>query len=559
MNRPPARLLSSAALLLGLLLMAIRGANAQSRVVAGRVQDSTSALPIPGAVIQAFAVDGRVLGRALSDGNGGFAFRLDDGPGIQLRVQRIGFRPRLVPLDGSTTPLVIALRQLPAFLDPVRVVAAQCRRQGRSSPTGLIEQARAGLLASIVAQDVNPAAMTRARYERRREGSEGRIVHQRVRMDSLADGRKAFGAVNDAEGFLRRGFLEEADGVQTYFAPDAETLLDEAFTRGYCFRVMPADRSRPRQVGLGFEAAGTLAGRVDVAGALWIDTLARELRSIEFEYRALPPILQSQRPGGRLEFTTLPNGISLVTRWHLDLAGVQIDTVRNPRLRRPQPLLRRFRMESGGQLLRAAWEDGTEFRAALGTFVGQATWTGGRPASGVRYALRNSPYVGVSDSSGRVLIEDVLPGLYQVMVVDDDLLSVGLGIETAIEIDVLRDTVRRALPALSADDYVIARCEANAAYNPDADRTFLLARAVWDDGTPVAGARWSIRIRGSEDGGYIERDAESGADGVLPLCQGLERGEEVELLVATPNAMGPVVRRRLEKPTTVVPVIFARP
>jgi hypothetical protein len=106
---------------------------------------------------------------------------------------------------------------------------------------------------------------------------------------------------------------------------------------------------------------------------------------------------------------------------------------------------------------------------------------------------------------------------------------------------------------------VIARCQAAGAYNADADRSFLLARALWDDGSPVAGARWSIRLRSQPEDAYIERDAESGPDGVLPLCQGLERGEEVELLVVAPSGMGPVVRRKLEQATTVIPVVFTRP
>jgi hypothetical protein len=433
-------------------LAAAAPAGAQDIVLSGRILDSASAQPIPGAVVQALDADGAVSSRALSDGVGYFILRLSDGGASTLRIQRIGFRPRMIPIEEALRLREIRLARIPAFLDPVLVVAAQCRRRGRSSPAGLIEQARAGLLSSIVARDVNPAAMTRLTYERRLEIRTRQLLSQRIRRDSVSDGRVSFSAVEDAAGFVRRGFLEDSDGGQTYFAPDAETLLDEDFAAGYCFRVMPSDRSRRNQVGLGFEAADRRAGRVDVNGALWIDTVARELRSIEFRYEGLPNALQAHAPGGRLEFTTLPNGITLISRWSLGLVGMTIDTVQGPRMRRPLPIAVPFHQESGGELAEASWRDGTAWRAPLGRFIGRVTWAGDVPARGVTFALRNTPYLGTSDSTGQLVIDDLLPGTYQLMIIDPDLLTVGLGIETDAEFHSVRDTVQRDLRAMSADD-----------------------------------------------------------------------------------------------------------
>lgn len=542
-----------------LLALSLLGADeARAQLLTGRVIDSASTQPIPGAVIQALAGDGRVLARALSDGMGGFALRFADTAGVQLRVQRIGFRPRIVPLATVERPLTIRLMRIPAFLDPVRVVATQCRRGGRTSPSGLIEQARAGLLASVVARDVNPAAMTRVTYERRYDSRGRQVVFQRVRMDSSAASRTSFSAVNDAAGFVSRGFLMDADDGAIYFAPDAETLLDDAFSAGYCFRVMPPDRARPNQVGLGFEAANRRRGRIDVDGALWIDTVARELRDIVFEYRGLQPDIQRERPGGRIEFATLPNGITVVARWQLSPVGMEIDTLPGQRPGSVRYIGEVFRYESGGELARASWRDGTEWRAPLGRLVGTATWAGGRPARGVTYTIRNTPYRAESDSLGRVVIDDLIPGTYRLLIVDRDLLEVGLSMDTDLEFSSARDVVELQLPALTSDDYVTARCRDQGRYNPDLDHTFLLVRALWDDGRPVEGARWSVRLLDRDGATEVEAGGESGSDGIMTLCQNLVRDAEVEILVVAPSGLGPVARRRLTSKTTVVPVVFTR-
>jgi hypothetical protein len=550
------RTLRASLALLGFSLLGTGEARAQ--LLTGRIVDSASTQPIPGAVVQALSPDGRVLARALSDGRGGFALRFSDTLGVQLRVQRIGFRPRSVPYRAAAEPLTIRLLRIPAFLDPVRVVAAQCRRRGRTSPSGLIEQARAGLLASVVARDVNPAAMTRVTYERRYDGRGRRVLYQRVRMDSSASSRTSFSAVNDAAGFVSRGFLMDSDDGAIYFAPDAETLLDDAFSAGYCFRVMPADRERPNQVGLGFEASNRQRGRVDVDGALWIDTVSRELRDIVFEYRGLPPAIQAERPNGRIEFETLGNGITIVSRWQLSPVGIEMDSVPGQRPGSVRVFGEVFRYESGGELARASWRDGTEWRAPLGTFIGAASWADGRPARGLLYSLRNSPYRAESDSLGRVVIDGLVPGSYQLLLVDRDLLEVGLSIDTDLAFTSERDVVEMPLRALTADDYVTARCRDQGRYNPDLDHTYLLVRALWDDGRPVEGARWSVRLLDGDGATEVEAGGESGSDGVMTLCQHLIRDAEVEILVVAPSGMGPVARRRLSAKTTVVPVIFPR-
>lgn len=542
-----------------LLFLAALAPVAQAQLISGRVVDSATTMPIPGAVVQATAIDGRLLTRVLTDARGAFALRLPDTATVQLRVQRIGFRPRVISRSATgATGVEIALTRIPALLDPVRVVSAQCRRQGRTSPIGLIEQARAGLLAAVVAREASPATMIRFIYERRLAPDETSIASQRVRVDSSVAGPNSFTAVLDAAGFVRRGFLEDRADGQTYFAPDAETLLDDGFAAGYCFRVMPGERRRPNLVGLGFEASDRRRGRVDVAGALWIDTVTRELRDIEFRYVGLPEGIQARDPGGRIEFTSLPNGITLVTRWQLDLVGLERDTLALRRLGRRDREFSYFRHTSGGELAHAAWTDGTTWRAQLGTLDGRATWSDGQPASGVTFALRGSPYRATSDSAGHVLMHDIVPGSYDLLVLDTALLALGLGIEAGIVIESNRDRIVRRFTGLTADDYVASYCRRIGREDPN-HPTRLLARALWDDGIPIEGAVWTASLIQRDVRTEVEIDGRTGADGLIAVCRGLELDAEVELKVSIPSGERHLLRRPLRGKTTLLPVVFLRP
>jgi hypothetical protein len=400
--------------------------------------------------------------------------------------------------------------------------------------------------------------MIRFIHERRFAPDETRITSQLVRVDSSVVGANSFTAVLDAAGFVRRGFLEDGPDGQTYFAPDAETLLDDAFAAGYCFRVMPAERQRPNLVGLGFEASDRRRGRVDVAGALWIDTVARELSDIEFRYVGLPEGIQGRNPRGRIEFVSLPNGITLVARWQLDLVGLERDSLALRRLGRRDRDYNYFRYMSGGELAHAAWADGTAWRAQLGILDGQAEWEDGQPAPDVTFALRGTPYRATSDSTGRVLMAGIVPGTYDLLVLDTALLVLGLGIETGASIESKRDTVVQRLRGLTADDFVSNYCRRIGRDDPN-HPTRLLARALWDDGRPIEGAAWTASLIRRDERTEVEVDGRTGADGIIAVCRGLELDAEIELKVSVPSGERHLLRRPLAGKTTLLPVVFLRP
>src|SRR5262249_36636767 len=158
----------------------------------------------------------------------------------------------------------------------------------------------------------------------------------------------------------------------TYFAPDADALLDDGFIAGYCVRLVRGDRGHPTEIGLGFTAATRDRRRIDVDGVLWVDTTQRQLRRLEFRYVGLARSAEPASTGGQLWFRDMPNGVVIIDRWSLRLPALDPDSVPDSRghfIRRD----RLYAQESGGEVARISWPSGLAWDAPLGTLVLTAT------------------------------------------------------------------------------------------------------------------------------------------------------------------------------------------
>lgn len=101
----------------------IPGRTLHAQRVTGTVRDSGSAIPLPGAVVVLLDTAGVTLGRTLSDGNGRFAL-LRSANGTRVRVIRIGFQPRVVPLPpvgAASTAILVDMTRIPPLLAPMEV------------------------------------------------------------------------------------------------------------------------------------------------------------------------------------------------------------------------------------------------------------------------------------------------------------------------------------------------------------------------------------------------------------------------------------------------------
>lgn len=532
-NEPPAReepaLRRYAAILIASLVFAVP---AGAQEIRGFVRDSASRAPIAGAVVVLLAPDGATLDRGLTNGEGIFA--VGPAPAAQrIRVLRIGFRPREIQLDGR--PIDVAMTKVNAMLEAVTVTASSCpTRSDRGSALSVYEQARAGLLAMVVARQ-RRGNFVIVRYDQTMRGTTDRVERNIVRIDSSTRSNVAFTAALDAKDFLEAGFgRQRADGFE-FLAPDADVLLDDRFARGYCFHITAPSAERPNQIGLGFAAPRREANRVDVEGTLWVDTLGRALRDIEFRYVGLEPVIERLGPGGSISFGEMRNGNVLITRWRMRLVGAVNYTVTERRRGGRDEAVEKSDLVasvSGGELATARWPDGTVFHAPLGRLRLRAVRADGSPAAGVRLQLVDTPFGGSTDSAGVLQVSRLVSGPYEVVVLDSAMQRVGLTLPTGVRFNASSDSTHDARVVVhTIDDYIRDRCmdEGTAA---DRDHGVLLAR-VMEAGEPVRNAEW--RVTGNRLGQW--KGGATGSDGVFQICSvRLAPGDVVRVQAWTKSA-----------------------
>ncbi|HEY9230293.1 MAG TPA: carboxypeptidase-like regulatory domain-containing protein [Gemmatimonadaceae bacterium] len=536
---------------------------AHAQVLRGTVTDSASRRPISSAVLTLLDSSGTVLGRNITNERGEYAIALSSA--IQrVRVQRIGYRPRDVRISQEALDaerLDVAMVTIPTFLEPVRVTAMACgRRSDQGSAMALLEQARAGLLSTVVAREKKPASLVLLAYDRAMEGTSDRADRQTVRIDSSYTRVVSFNAVHKAFDFVQQGFMEQREGEQIFFAPDADVLLDDRFADGYCFRVMEPNRSRPNQVGLGFAPAKAGRNRVDIDGALWIDTVARTLRDIEFRYTGLDGRILAFEPGGQLSFAEMPNGLVLIDRWMLRLVATHVETI-------PGGLgIQRIALslhETGGELAHARWSDGTVWNATLGKLDLLMLTRDGRVAPGLTVALPGTPYRATSDAAGRLLIADLVPGPYSLVVEDSSLRAIDLTIPTDLWFMSKRDSLAFSVKTRNADQYVVDRClgERRYRYGGPSDTIRVLARVMDADGEPVGDIRWRLLQNRSPEEDVsrwpvIRDGAFSGSDGIIAACSPMLRPDATIALELMYDGASQMIRRRLTERVNVIRVPF---
>ncbi|MGH7653413.1 MAG: carboxypeptidase-like regulatory domain-containing protein, partial [Gemmatimonadaceae bacterium] len=365
----------------------------------------------------------------------------------------------------------------------------------------------------------HPMTVHRLGFERTFDGNTDDITKFLVSEDSATNSTTSFNAVHSARDFVSAGFSTvNPDSTTVVFGPDADVLLADAFASGYCFRVAPPSRARPTQIGLAFAPPYRQPGRVDIDGILWLDTLARSLRDIEFKYVGLPAGNDGYRPGGSISFHTMANGVSFIDRWYLRRVDALQDTL-------PDFTFRSFlyATENGGELAHAKWPDGQSWNASLGTLHIRAAWSTGKPAVGATVLLPGTPYRGTADSSGSILIGDLLPGPYSVRINDKHTEQLGFTLPTKLRFIAARDSVHQAtLSVPTTEEYVAGLCQKSKQWGYD-DSTFVLGRVVNSAGKAVADVRvtfayWSTALNSWF---FTKWYYTTGTDGVFELCSTL--------------------------------------
>lgn len=505
-----------------LLFAVARAAAAQD--AHGTVRDSASGTPIAGVVVVVSSATGTTLGRTITSDRGAYRIAIP-AYAAQLDFLRIGFRPikLAVPTPAArSADFDVKMTSLASLLSDVRVGAnPRCdARPDREDAHSLWQQARAALMSSVVARERAPVALTHLAYERAMDAIGVNVQHQVVRLEAASATPSSFFAVRSATDFVRSGFRANVNGRQTYYSPDADVMLDDAFANGYCFQIAKPVATRATQIGLEFEPASRQRGRVDIVGALWIDTTTRSLAELEFRYVGVDERSAALGTGGRVSFRTLANGVIVIDRWSLRLVGSP-DAEASPTGAGVQRLF--MVREVGGELAHATWEGNGGWASSLGRARIRVLDAQGEPAQGIVVGLNATDYRAITNSEGYADIEDLAPGPYSAFIVDPKLATLGITLPTAARFEARRGTLSLLNTVRpTAEEFVGKICEERGF---SVRSNMLLARVTTEDGRPVSDVSWNV-IRRPVKGPSITTGGTSTDDnGTFLVCDRLAYGE----------------------------------
>jgi hypothetical protein len=501
---------------------------AAQRVI-GVVRDSASGEVIAGAVVTLRDSAGAALSQMITGGTGRFAAPIV-GRARRLTLVRIGFRPVSIPLaiayPHADTSIALAMSALPTMLAAVQVVDQPgCkRRDDRAAAFALWEQARAALLATIVARKSSPPELTFIHYDQRRDGDGKHIVSQLIEHERATSNR-AFIAAHPPEDFSKVGYVAMNGDELLYYAPDADGLLDPAFASGHCFSVDRNAHRPTNELGLAFEPARR-RGRdsvVDIAGTIWIDTTARQLRSIDFRYDGLPGTATSTAsPGGVVDFRTA-NGVAVINRWNLHLPEVEHIVARSSYdLGGTRSHVIAIH-DIGDVITTAAWPDGTQWKLPLATVHGIVRGTrGGKAVANARVWLGGTDDTVRTAPDGSFRLTQVFPGPYSIFAGDSIVGSTGRpeNAPRRVEVDSADvDSLVLQVPPIEA--FVRQACDSLGVPNhrgTDRLSVFVLGRIALSDGTPAADAAFDARLVGNPMYDDIRQTGHANGEGMFQLC-----------------------------------------
>lgn len=538
-----------------------------AQVVGGTVSDSATRRPISGAVVMLLDSAGATLGRNITNERG--QYRVAYARAAQtLRVVRIGFQPRELPIADPANPagtLDITMVPFKTTLATVRVAAQpNCPTSSdRSAALAFWDQARAGLLNTVVARDANPMSIHRLYFQSTLSATNDTIERFVVSEDSARSTETSFSSVRSARDLVRLGFAGDTNVVGYMFGPDADVLLDDAFAEGYCFGLAGPSNARPRQVGLTFAPADFKRGRVDIVGTLWVDTAARALRDVEFRYIGMRAAAQRFHPGGTISFGSSANGVTFIDRWSLRLIGNAPFTVYTPFCRAECGMRDNlYPTENGAEVSHAVWPDGRRWDARLGSVSIRALAHSGRPAAGTVVQLNDTQYRGTADSAGTVLIHDLLPGPYALRIHDPRTADLGFLLPTPVAFVAARDSVvRLSLDVPTVEDYAAGQCRKSRQWRPT-DSTYIVGRVVDPDDKPVPGVRisYALQTNGTK-WSWGKESFTTGDDGIFQFCgAALTPGLTVVVRASRSGYPSADVTHTATGNTTIVPIrVGSRP
>lgn len=505
--------------------------------VRGIVRDSATGEPIPGAIVTLLDTAGRWSSRTLTSATGQFTLSIA-GTVRRLTLVHIGFRPRslnleLAPTHGDTT-VSLAMVPLPTMLAAVESVDQPgCpSRDDRAGAFSLWDQVRSALLATLVARETNVGAVTMIEYNRRFDRDGRRLLSQRVHHASTTTNRP-FVSARPATQFTRAGYVEKTGSDVIYFAPDADNLLDPAFAESHCFSLSRDAKSHAGQLGLAFEPSALHDSTAEIAGTLWIDSTARELRTLEFRFMNVGRATELVNSGGVLSFRN-DAGVSIIDWWKLHVPDIAYGDRRLPGDAfggSPRVIAMH---DIGAMLTSALWPDSTRWSAHVGTVRGRLVRDDGKaPIANGMVWLAGTDDTARTALDGSFVLEDVFPGPYQLLAADSDAAraSFAQGSPIDLRVDSLAPTpVTVRLPELG--EFVRETCNHVGVRRASTDGLALvIAHVRLPDGADASNAAFDARWIINETKEEMHQRGIADSTGSFYLCY-VPSGQRIPLSAA---------------------------
>lgn len=308
----------------------------QSQALNGTVLRADSLTPASGVLVEVRVGRTREPLRVLTNQRGAFRLALPAADTVRVRVLRPGFRPAVHPpvyvAVGATRELRIVLADQPLTLAATTIRESRvCGERADAAAWQLWEQARTVLQTTALTE--RDTALTVRTIEFQGQATPGGAT-------VIKDSTVAFVPVDPEfpkahyDSLFQRGYIRRNDDtVTTYYAPNANVLLDERFVRTHCFRVAESDSTPRGMIGVRVEPARS-PRHTDIVGTFWLDSATFHLRQIEFGYLNPPRNHRVIGTGGFVIFTRLGTGHWIMSEWSIRMASLVVYREARQRLRR---------------------------------------------------------------------------------------------------------------------------------------------------------------------------------------------------------------------------------
>lgn len=429
-------------LLVGWLLSAT---SATAQLVQGRVTERVAATPLAGVLVELLRTNDDSaeirVAATLTGADGAYALLAPGAGRYHLTAKKIGVRRfrsasfELTP--GQTIVRALSLDAITHSLPEVVVSGlTSCNARARDGPrvASLWEEARTALVATQLSLRDQLFRAHVTRYVRELDRRTRRVLAE-TRSQATGVVSRPFAAV-DVDSLSAPGYwIARAEGGFTYYGPDADVLLSQAFLRDHCFREVGARRDRRRLVGLGFQPVATRTVP-DVVGVMWLDDTTFELRQVDFAYSQVHAGADSASVGGEVHFARLASGAWIIRKWFIRLPVVArpIAPLTTEVSAAPWVLVRPVTLalrEEGGDV--AAEE--LVRHAAHASIRGVVRDSANRPFAGATVRPAGSRLRGTTGANGTFTIDSVPFGKHTLVMEHAGYDSLGLvAVDQAIEV-----------------------------------------------------------------------------------------------------------------------------